>query len=239
MNEPAAPVPSCRPGGTRPALRLSSTGKVSVKTLFEPATNLKNKVEKTGATVFLLLTMVKKADEIERRAMQIKERAKGWKGSSPDFGSFTCVDPNSAEVSCGVDLKIEGCFPIFGAPESPSFLRPRTNQTLEVPPRAPAPTRATFFSKMKRNSARITNQDASSLGRWTLIAGRDTPRSPYRTVSRRVEVCLIQFDPECSVVSGKHGLSGPTIFSVGIPWQGKRSHHNTAIQYRLRWLTGF
>ncbi|HMI50492.1 MAG TPA: hypothetical protein VK525_03205 [Candidatus Saccharimonadales bacterium] len=51
--------------------------KASVEKLFELATNLKNEVEKTDATVFLSLAMVKKAEEIEKLAKQIKERAKG------------------------------------------------------------------------------------------------------------------------------------------------------------------
>jgi hypothetical protein len=58
-------------------LRRSSAGKASVEKLFELATNLKNEAEKADATVFLSLTMVKKAEEIERLAKQIKERAKG------------------------------------------------------------------------------------------------------------------------------------------------------------------
>jgi hypothetical protein len=38
---------------------------------------LKQQVEKTDATAVLSLAMVKKAEEIERLARQIKERAKG------------------------------------------------------------------------------------------------------------------------------------------------------------------
>ncbi len=51
--------------------------KKNVEKLFELASQLKDQVEKTDATTVLSLAMVKKADEIERLAHQIKERAKG------------------------------------------------------------------------------------------------------------------------------------------------------------------
>ena len=51
--------------------------KKSVEKLFELASQLKEQVEKTDATAVLSLAMVKKAEEIERLARQIKERAKG------------------------------------------------------------------------------------------------------------------------------------------------------------------
>jgi hypothetical protein len=51
--------------------------KKSVQKLFELASQLKDQVDKTDATVVLSLAMVKKAEEIERLARQIKERAKG------------------------------------------------------------------------------------------------------------------------------------------------------------------
>ncbi len=51
--------------------------KKNIEKLFELATQLKDQVEKTDATAVLSLAMVKKAEEIERLARQIKERAKG------------------------------------------------------------------------------------------------------------------------------------------------------------------
>ena len=51
--------------------------KKNVEKLFDLASQLKDEVQKTDATSVLSLAMVKKADEIERLAHQIKERAKG------------------------------------------------------------------------------------------------------------------------------------------------------------------
>ena len=51
--------------------------KKNVEKLFDLATQLKEQVEKTDATAVLSLAMVKKAEEIERLARSIKERAKG------------------------------------------------------------------------------------------------------------------------------------------------------------------
>ena len=51
--------------------------KKNIEKLFDMASQLKEQVEKTDATVVLSLAMVKKAEEIERLAHQIKERAKG------------------------------------------------------------------------------------------------------------------------------------------------------------------
>lgn len=51
--------------------------KKNVEKLFELASQLKEQVEKTDATAVLSLAMVKKAEEIEHLAHQIKERAKG------------------------------------------------------------------------------------------------------------------------------------------------------------------
>jgi hypothetical protein len=51
--------------------------KKSVEKLFELASQLKTEVEKTDATVVLSLAMVKKAEEIEKLARQIKDNAKG------------------------------------------------------------------------------------------------------------------------------------------------------------------
>jgi len=51
--------------------------KKNVEKLFDLASQLKEQVEKTDFTTVLSLAMVKKAEEIERLARQIKERAKG------------------------------------------------------------------------------------------------------------------------------------------------------------------
>jgi hypothetical protein len=51
--------------------------KKDIEKLFQLASELKEQVEKTDATTVLSLTMVRKADDIERLAHQIKERAKG------------------------------------------------------------------------------------------------------------------------------------------------------------------
>jgi hypothetical protein len=51
--------------------------KKNIEKLFDLASQLKEQVEKTDATTVLSLAMVKKAEEIERLAHQIKEKAKG------------------------------------------------------------------------------------------------------------------------------------------------------------------
>jgi len=51
--------------------------KKNVEKLFELATQLKDQVEKTDSTTILSVALVRKAEEIERLAHQIKDRAKG------------------------------------------------------------------------------------------------------------------------------------------------------------------
>ena len=51
--------------------------KKNVERLFSLASQLKEQVEKTDATTTLSLALVRKAEEIEKLARQIKERAKG------------------------------------------------------------------------------------------------------------------------------------------------------------------
>ena len=53
------------------------TIKKDVEKLYELAAQLKTEVEKTDSTTVLSLAMVKKAEEIERLAKQIKDHAKG------------------------------------------------------------------------------------------------------------------------------------------------------------------
>jgi hypothetical protein len=77
-----------RPGEDDPNLPPKSSGKAvleenqkdikkNVERLFELASQLKAQVERTDATTTLSLAMLKKAEEIEKLARQIKERAKG------------------------------------------------------------------------------------------------------------------------------------------------------------------
>ena len=51
--------------------------KRDVQKLYDLAEQLKNEVEKTDSTTVLSLAMPKKAEEIEKLAKQIKDRAKG------------------------------------------------------------------------------------------------------------------------------------------------------------------
>ena len=51
--------------------------KKNVEKLFDLATQLKDQVEKTDSTTILSVALVRKAEEIERLAHQIKDRAKG------------------------------------------------------------------------------------------------------------------------------------------------------------------
>lgn len=51
--------------------------KKDVEKLYNLASQLKSEVEKTDSTTVLSLAMLKKAEEIEKLAKQIKERAKG------------------------------------------------------------------------------------------------------------------------------------------------------------------
>jgi hypothetical protein len=93
------PVPVPRPGESRrePGASEDSAGsgtspgaatkavleqhqkdiKKDVEKLFELATELKTEVEKTDATTILSMAMVKKTEEIEKLAKQIRDHAKG------------------------------------------------------------------------------------------------------------------------------------------------------------------
>jgi hypothetical protein len=51
--------------------------KKDVEKLYDLASQLKREVEKTDSTTVLSLAMLKKAEEIEKLAKQIKDRAKG------------------------------------------------------------------------------------------------------------------------------------------------------------------
>lgn len=73
--------PNHNPNGKPPTKVLLEENqkdiKKNIEKLFELASQLKEQVEKTDATTVLSLAMVKKAEEIEKLARQIKERAKG------------------------------------------------------------------------------------------------------------------------------------------------------------------
>ena len=73
--------PNPNPNAKSPAkIRLEENQKdikKDIQKLFDLVSQLKAQVEKTDATAVLSLAMVKKAEEIERLARQIKERAKG------------------------------------------------------------------------------------------------------------------------------------------------------------------
>jgi hypothetical protein len=70
------PLPA---GATRKAVleQHQKDIKKDIEKLYNLATQLKTEVEKTDATTVLSIGMVKKAEEIEKLAKQIKDRAKG------------------------------------------------------------------------------------------------------------------------------------------------------------------
>jgi len=78
---PGEDEPPANPNAKSPTkVRLEENQKdikKDIEKLFDLASQLKQQVEKTDATAVLSLAMVKKAEEIERLARQIKERAKG------------------------------------------------------------------------------------------------------------------------------------------------------------------
>ncbi len=66
------------PGSRKAALEENEKDlKKKVEKLFQLATDLKNEVDKTDSVKVLSITMLKKADEIEKLAKDIKNRAKG------------------------------------------------------------------------------------------------------------------------------------------------------------------
>lgn len=73
---PNAPMPAA--SGSKAMLEERQKNiRKDVDKLFNLATELKTEVEKTDSTSVLSLAMLKKADEIEKLARQIKDRAKG------------------------------------------------------------------------------------------------------------------------------------------------------------------
>ena len=70
--------PNPPPGAKKAVLEQHQKDiKKDIERLYALASDLKSEVEKTDATVVLSLAMVKKAEEIEKLARQIKDHAKG------------------------------------------------------------------------------------------------------------------------------------------------------------------
>ena len=75
-NGPDDPTHGPLPAGASTKAVLEQHQK-DIEKLYDLATQLKTEVEKTDATSVLSLGMVKKAEEIEKLAKQIKDHAKG------------------------------------------------------------------------------------------------------------------------------------------------------------------
>lgn len=74
-DEPAAPP---RKSSTKLMLEANEKDiKKNIETLYQLATDLKSEVEKTDSSQVLSLTLMKKAEEIEKLAHDIRVRAKG------------------------------------------------------------------------------------------------------------------------------------------------------------------
>jgi Skp family chaperone for outer membrane proteins len=74
-DEESSPIP---PGSRKAALEENEKEiKKKVDKLFQLATELKDEVDKTDSAKVLSLAMLKKAEEIEKLAKDIKSRAKG------------------------------------------------------------------------------------------------------------------------------------------------------------------
>jgi flagellar motility protein MotE (MotC chaperone) len=74
-DDEASPFP---PGSRQAALEENEKDiKKKVEKLFQLATELKDEVDKTNSAKVLSLALLKKADEIEKLAKDIKTRAKG------------------------------------------------------------------------------------------------------------------------------------------------------------------
>jgi hypothetical protein len=77
---PDADIPATSPEKSPAKVLLEANEKdikKNIEKLFQLATDLKSEVEKTDSSQVLSLALIKKADEIERLAHDIKTRAKG------------------------------------------------------------------------------------------------------------------------------------------------------------------
>lgn len=79
--DPLAPDDVPPPPGSNPTKAMLDQNqkelRKNVERLYDLASELKAEVEKTDATAILSVPMLKKAEEIEKLAKQIKDRAKG------------------------------------------------------------------------------------------------------------------------------------------------------------------
>jgi len=75
--KPPGPPDSAAPSTKTLLEQNQKSIKKDIEKLYQLATQLKTEVEKTDSTAVLSVALVKKAEEIERLAKQIKERAKG------------------------------------------------------------------------------------------------------------------------------------------------------------------
>jgi hypothetical protein len=77
-DSPDSPNSPNTPNATKAILEERQKSiKKEVERLYDLASDLKTEVEKTDSTTVLSLAMLKKADEIEKLAKQIKDQAKG------------------------------------------------------------------------------------------------------------------------------------------------------------------
>jgi hypothetical protein len=77
-DKPADETASLPPGSRKAALEENEKDiKKKVEKLFQLATELKDEVDKTDSAKVLSVAMLKKAEEIEKLAKDIKSRAKG------------------------------------------------------------------------------------------------------------------------------------------------------------------
>jgi len=77
---PESDAPALAPGKSPTKALLEANEKdikKNIEKLYQLATDLKSEVEKTDSSQILSLAMVKKAEEIEKLAREIKTRAKG------------------------------------------------------------------------------------------------------------------------------------------------------------------
>jgi hypothetical protein len=75
--KPLGPTDSSAPSTKTLLEQNQKSIKKDIEKLYELATQLKTEVEKTDSTSVLSIALVKKAEEIEKLAKQIKEHAKG------------------------------------------------------------------------------------------------------------------------------------------------------------------
>ena len=75
--KPPGPPESAAPSTKTLLEQNQKSIKKDIEKLYQLVTQLKTEVEKTDSTAVLSIALVKKAEEIEKLAKQIKDRAKG------------------------------------------------------------------------------------------------------------------------------------------------------------------